>query len=475
MKTAYLIVYLFVLGAILSVTSCKKPLSYSKGNLDFSADTIVFDTVFTTIGSVTKRLKIYNNSNKTLKIDQIVLVGGANSPFRINVDGSPGTSFADIDLDAEDSLFIFVEVTLDPNNGTNPMVIEDQIRFTTNGTDQFVQLAAWGQDAYFHYSIISQDSFDLNWGTWPNDKPHVIYGGAFIDSAQTLNILAGTQIYLHKNAALYNYKGTLNIYGALNNEVTFQGTRLEAAYDDVAGQYYGIYFHEARPSTIDYAIIKNGTSGIHVFSEDPGNSDYTVTVTNTKIYNNASYGVFIYSGGKVMAENCVIAKNGFHALFCLEGGDFFFNHCNLLGYSTNSDQTPAVGIKNYFTRPDGNGIPTTFIGPINEGRIINSVIFGNYDKEYVIDTLSGAPLNFEFSHNHIRCTPIPNDPFFNIIPGSNSFNTHPSFVNVELYDFKLFSNSPMINTANPATSLFFDIELKPRNADAGPDKGAYEF
>lgn len=471
MKTTYLILYTFALTVLISLSSCKKPLSFSNENLTFSADTLVFDTVFTTIGSVTKRLKIYNKAKKTLKIDQIELMGGGNSSFRINVDGSPGTLFGEIELDPEDSLFIFVEVTLDPNNQNNPMVIEDQIRFLTNGTNQYVQLAAWGQDAYFHYSDISSGLLDLNEGVWPNDKPHVIYGGAYIDSAKTLTIQAGTDIYLHHKALLYNYKGTLNINGTFNNEVTFQGDRLESSYDDVSGQYYGIYFNQARPSIINYAIIKNGTSGIHVFDEDPNTSasEYTVTVRNTKIFNNASYGVFIYSGAKVKAENCVIAKNGFHALFCLEGGDFFFNNCTIAGYGTGDGQTPAVGIQNYFTRPDGNGIPTTFIGSINEGKIYNSVIYGNFDREYVIDTMSGATLNFDFRNNHIRCTPEPTDPFFQ----NNSFNIHPSFVDIENYDFNIWSNSPMIGTANPATSLPFDIKSNAR--DGSPDKGAYEF
>lgn len=471
MKTTYLLFYTFILAAVVSLTSCKKPLSFSNGNLSFSADTLVFDTVFTTIGSVTKRLKIYNNSNKTLKIDQIELVGGANSPFRINVDGSPGTQFAEIEMDPEDSLFIFVEVTLDPNNQSNPLVIEDQIRFLTNGTNQYVQLAAWGQDAYFHYSYISENILDLNEGIWPNDKPHVIYGGAFIDSAKTLTIQAGTDIYLHKNALLYNYKGTLNINGTYNNEVTFQGDRLDAAYNDVSGQYYGIYFQEARPSTIDYAIIKNGSTGIHVFSEDPSNSDYTVTVTNTKIFNNASYGIFIYSGARVKAENCVIAKNGIHAMICLEGGDFNFNHCHLLGYGNGDGQTAAVGIRNYFTRPDANGIPTTFIGSINEGKIYNSVIYGNYGQEYVIDTLSGANLSFDFQRNHIRAS-IPSDAFFT---NGNTFNLDPAFKSPSIYDFSFFSTSPLIGTADPGIppSSFSDIEQKPR--DGSPDKGAYEF
>jgi len=464
MKTTYLLFYTLILATIVSFSSCKKPLSFSNGNLAFSADTLVFDTVFTTVGSVTKRLKIYNKSKKTLKIDQIELMGGGNSPFRINVDGSPGTIFGEIELDPEDSLFIFVEVTLDPNNQSNPLVIEDQIRFLTNGTNQYVQLAAWGQDAYFH------NKENMTTQTWPNDKPHVIYGYAAIDSAETLTIQAGTKIHLHKGAILYNYKGTLNINGAYNNEVVFLGDRLDADYSDVSGQYYGIYFNQARPSTINYAIIKNGTSGIHVYDKDPNTSGYTVTITNTKIFNNASYGVFIYSGAKVKAENCVIAKNGIHALLCLEGGDFNFNHCTLAGYGSGDGQTPAVGIRNYFTRPDNNGIPTTFIGSINEGKIYNSVIYGDYDREYVIDTLSGATLNFDFRNNHIRCTPTPSDPFFQ----NNTFNIHPSFVSIELYDFNIYSNSPMIGGANATPSLPFDIKQNARD-DGNPDKGAYEF
>lgn len=468
MKTTYILLYAFVLTFIISVSSCKKPLSFSNENLSFSTDTLVFDTVFTTVGSVTKRLKIYNKAKKTLKIDEIQLMGGANSPFRINVDGSPGTIFGEIELDPEDSLFVFVEVTLDPNNQTNPLVIEDQIRFLTNGTNQYVQLAAWGQDAYFHNKEI------IHTETWANDKPHVIYGYAYVDSAETLTIPAGTDVYLHNKALLYVYKSRLIIDGDYNNEVTFQGDRLEASYDDVSGQYYGIYFNQAKPSTIDYAIIKNGTSGIHVFDKDPSTSptQYTVTVTNTKIFNNASYGVFIYSGGKVKAENCVIAKNGYHALFCLEGGDFFFNNCHLLGYSTNSDgQTPAVGIQNYFTRPDASGIPTTFIGSINEGKIYNSVIYGDYDREYVIDTLSGANLAFDFQYNHIRCTPEPTDNFF--VGNNNTYNQDPAFKSPSIYDFSFFSTSALIGGANPATSATLDIEGKTR--DGNPDRGAYEF
>jgi hypothetical protein len=440
-------------------TSCKKKGLLSKENLSFSKDTVVFDTVFTTLGSTTQQFKIYNRENRTVRIDEIELMGGTNSPFRINVDGVSGTYLKDFDLEGKDSLFAFVEVTLGINSQSLPMIVEDSIRFRTNGKDQYVKLAVWGQDAYFHYK-------DLNEGTWENDKPHVIYGYAAVDSAKTLTIPAGTKVHLHKNALLYVYKGALNIEGELNNEVIFQGDRLEAWYQEVTGQYYGIYFHEARPSTINYAIIKNGISGVHLFSKDPSfNPQYTLTVTNTKIINNARYGVFIYSGAKVKAENCVIARNGTHALLVLEGGDFNFNHCNLLGYGPATG--PAVGISNYY---NDYANATQNIGSINEGVIYNSVIYGNQTGEIAFDTISDPAINLNFDIRNcvIKRTPVGTDNFYQTI----FWNQDPMFTDVQSYNF-LFPANSKLNNNGFFTSVAFDINGNLRS-DTAPDIGAYE-
>ncbi len=468
-KSIIYFIFTIAVGVALSFSSCKKPLSFSGGNLDFSRDTIVFDTVFTTIGSVTKKFKIYNNSNKTLKIDQIELVGGASSPFRINVDGLVGTHFANLEINKNDSLFVFVEVTLDPNNGTNPMVIEDRIRFNTNGTNQFVTLAAWGQDMYFHYSSFSEQVFNLNEGTWPNDKPHLIYGAAYVDSAKTLTIQQGTDVFLHKDAILHIYKGSLNIQGVMGNPVTFQGDRLESYYDDVPGQYYGIYFNKALPSSINYAVIKNGIAGIHMYSEDPSNTGYTLQLSNSVLFNNSTYGFFLFQGAKVQAENCIIAKSGIHSLAVIGGGDFNFNHCHLIGYGTGDNVSAAVGISNWF---NNSLLGQTEVSDINEGTITNSVIYGEIENELAIDTISdiAITLNFNFQYNLIKSSVV----FSSSIFSNNLWNQNPLIKDIPLNDYHFWSTSPM----NNAGSFSFPTS-NGRGLDQvvrmGPDIGAYEF
>lgn len=448
-------------------TSCKKDAFFSKGNLAFSKDTVVFDTVFTTIGSTTQQLKIYNRENNTVVIEEVELMGGSASPFRVNLDGLQGTHFSSLELESKDSLFMFVEVTLDPNGDTLPMVVEDSIRFRTNGKDQYVILAAWGQDMYYHYSDLDgpPSGWDTNNGVWPNDKPHVIYGAAFVDEGAHLTIPAGTEIYMHKNSFLYVYKGKLTIDGALGNEVVIQGDRLESSYDDVSGQYYGVYFNEAQSSTINYAIIKNGTTGIHIEKDGANGSNPTVTVTNTLIQNHARYGIMNFAGGKVVAENCVITNNGFHAFINLAGSGFDFNHCTFGGYATGQTQLPCLGISDYYN--DGT---STLVSNIT-GSLTNCVLYGNQEGEIAFNLDNVGTNSFTVKNCAIKMNPQGTDPMYE--QSTMVWNQDPLFKDPSKFDFEIASNSPLINKGIGVSTIPSDIKGKPRNPST-PTIGAYE-
>ena len=158
-KLYHILIYISIITFI--AISCKKNkiLIGNSFNIETSTDTILFDTLFTTIGSTTKYFKCHNKHSGILKVENISLENGTNSPFRINVDGISGVNFENIEILPGDSIFIFIEVTIDPSGGNLPFVVEDKIKFITNGNTSSVTLNAWGQDAFFHVNeIVSGNS-----------------------------------------------------------------------------------------------------------------------------------------------------------------------------------------------------------------------------------------------------------------------------------------------------------------------------
>jgi len=403
-------------------------------------------------------LKIYNRNNQPIQIDAIELMGGTNSPFRINVDGYSGDLLTDIEIPADDSLFAFIEVTLAVNNVTNPLVISDSIRFNTNGVNQYVNLDVWGQDAYFHVDTVVD-------GTWANDKPHVLYGTVAvgyptIDSNLTLTIPSGTQIFCHKNSQLIVYKSTLDIQGTLGNEVVFQGDRLESYYDDVSGQWWGIRLIEANSSTIDYAIIKNGSVGLQV---DSTQSAQTLTTTNTIIDNHDFFSVNVNAGANVTFENCLIGKAGICSAYLFAGGEYHLTHCSIINYWSGSRAGPAFALKNYFEYENTINVRPT-IAEIN-----NCVVYGGIDDEFEVDTIASGIDNMIFRNNYFKRDSIYNYPgYINTV-----WTGDPLFVDPSLVDFHIGSGSALINVGDNLFSLPFDIEGNIR--DSSPDLGCYEF
>lgn len=461
--------FLFLLGFVfLTLQGCKKdePLTDSDAKLEFSNDTILFDTVFTTVGSSTRSFKIYNKHNQPLKISRIYMAGGSNSFFRMNLDGIPGLDYSNITIEAGDSLYIFAEVTVDPNNQNNPLIVTDSIVFETNGNIQDVDLVAWGQDAYFHAPPNNSGSsfFVLPCNeVWMNDKPHVVYGWAVVDSLCNLTVLPGTQVHFHNNSGLLVYSdGELNVMGTQNNKVVFQGDRLEYAYDKVPGQWQGIWMLRSGECNIENAWIKNGSFGVRC--DTVGTSGIGLVMNNTIIENMTSIGIYGNSGAKINATNCLVDNIGQYNVAITVGGDYTFNHCTFANHWLFGDRsTPVFLVTNWYEYTPGNYI----VRPLNLA-VDNSIINGGQDNEFVLDFLTGSLLNYHFANCAIKTDQNVSGPEYT----NCLINQDPVFTDVSLQNYHIGSNSPCKDAGNTASGINTDLDNNSR--DGNPDIGCYE-
>jgi hypothetical protein len=258
----------------LIISSCRKPNDISgdpEARLSFSTDTILFDTVFTEIGSTTKRFKIYNFNKKTVEISSIRVGTGSQSSFRVNIDGISNTQVTNYRLAAGDSAFVFTEVTIDPNNDALPFIVSDSIIFETNGNIQDVNLVAFGQNARFYVdSVLPCDII------WNRILPYVIYNSVLVQKGCKLTIGPGTRIYNHKGSKIF-VQGTLKVNGTKNDSVIFQTDRREEFLDDEPGQWGGIHFLRGSvDNRINFAVIKNAIVGVRVDSLAESGSDLKI-------------------------------------------------------------------------------------------------------------------------------------------------------------------------------------------------------
>ncbi|MEI8204277.1 MAG: hypothetical protein WCH34_14740 [Bacteroidota bacterium] len=469
---------LFLAGIQFMMFSCKKESDFitdSSAKIQFSTSQVVFDTVFTTLGSTTKRLMVYNSNSQKIKISSIALASGTASPYRLNVDGIAGTQFSDIEIEAHDSMFIFVKVTVDPNNVNLPMLVSDSIIFLTNGNTQDVDLLAWGQDAHFiigtphspnlpNYQIVAHEGENI---TWHNDKPYVIYGYAVIDSTAQLNIDPGVRIYLHSNAGMWVYKGgCIKVNGALDQPVTFQGDRLEQYYKDVPGQWDRIWLNEGTlDNEINYAVIKNAFIGIQaeILQTGMGNK---LQLNNTIIQNSSGIDL-LARNYKITATNCLMGNSGSYNVALTMGGIYDFRQCTFGNYySGGVRQTPALYMNNYYK--DNYGTITPY--NLTMAYFGNCIVYGNNQDELGFDQVNGAQMNFKFDYCGIKTSLNTNDVTKYI---SCIINADPAFILPGENNYQLTINSPMRDNGSPAILVPTDLLGKPRNVP--PDRGCYQF
>lgn len=499
-----------IVGFILLLGACRKDFETepSTGKLQFSKDTVYLDTVFSNIGSSTYNLTVHNNSSDDITIPSIKLGRGENSNYRLNVDGVPGKSFENIDILAKDSIYIFVETTNnieELSSSATEFLYTDAIEFDSGSNQQKVELVTLIQDAVFLYPELFGDGTteELNFGfdedgnpitekgffldnaelNFTNEKPYVIYGLAAVPSGQTLTIDAGARIHFHEesgiivaeNASLHVNGEVSNNLETLENEVIFEGDRLEPGFSEIPGQWFALWLTDGSTNNIiNHATIKNATVGILMDSND-GTNNPTLTLKNTQIYNSSNVGLLARTGN-VVGENIAINNSGQASLNLSLGGTYNFTNCTFANYWTNGfRQFPSVLIENNLESPEA-----LFVSDLIEANFYNCIIYGNENLELLFNKVDDAAFNYKFENCLIRFNDFNNlyddDPLYDFedtsIFETIIINEEPLFLSTEENELFINEESPANGLGNPSTATQVDILGNPRGNN--PDAGAYE-
>ncbi|MGI6242931.1 MAG: right-handed parallel beta-helix repeat-containing protein [Prevotella sp.] len=459
------------------VTSCSDDDSFSSSSsrlLTFSTDTVKIDTVFSNVPSTTRSLWVFNHSGDGLRCQSVRLERGAESGFRVNVDGvylGEAQNYAthDVEVRNKDSIRVFVELTSPVNNQETPQLNEDNLIFTLeSGVEQRVNLKAYAWDATLWKNVrIERDSTISS-----PDRPIVIYGGITVDSAATLNIAAGTTLYFHNDAGI-NVYGRLKCNGTAEQSVVLRGDRIDRMfdylpYDFVPGQWQGVHFyHSSKQNELEFTDIHSTYHGVVVDSTDV--TEQKLTLRNVTIHNCQGYGLMT-NNAKVDLYNTQIT-NTLNDCVLVNGGDVTMNNCTLAQFYP-------------FDSNRGVALRFTSKHPLERLKVDNTLITGYADDQLMGErTDSTTAFNFDFAHSMMRTPKVETADsvhfvdvvFENIKDTVSSGEKH--FVRIDTenlrYNFRLDSISSAIGKADAKTAQPNDRDGRMR--DDHPDIGAFEY
>jgi len=426
------------------------------GTVSFSADTVYFDTVFSSLGSATGEFRAINRNDTPLLLERIYLGGGSASPFRLNIDGSPVIDKHDVILASGDSIFIFVDVIIDPSGEDSPVAVTDSVVFVSGNVVRRVILEAWGQDIRLLENTVTGSD------VWSEGKPYVVYGTLTVDTAAVLTLKEGTRVYFHNDAQM-RVAGTLITEGSFSNPVLFASDRTAPEYGDVPGQWKGIVFQDCSSGNILIGTeIRNADIAVNIASGVNGIPD--MKIMNSRLVHNAVSSLVAH-GGEIECVNTLFAHSGFSTVSLSGAGSFDFTFCTMSNrweYSYRSDPVLFIGNNE---------------GVIPEVTILNTVITGNLDHEMAVEATPEEIIGKIYADSSL----IKTDTL------RNSWWKHKAFINIQTrfdprfieennYDFRPDTLSPLIDRAGKTEALIFPYDMRNmiRPTGVGPDIGAYE-
>jgi hypothetical protein len=428
---------------------------------NYNNDTLRFDTLFTSVVSPTVSFKIFNSNGQKLRIDNLQLAGGNNSPFMINVNGVPGTQFSGLDIDANDSIYVFVSANISPTLSKNAFQVLDSIGVQYNGKTKYVQLEAYGQNVYVlnNKTIVSDTVFT-------NDLPILVYGNLTVAGSARLTINSGARLYFHGGSGL-QVNGSLIANGsfATGDRITMQTDRLDYPYSYLPGMWKGINFGaNSSNNVLNYVSIGGAITGIADTLSAAIPNLMKIKLNGCMVSNMSNAGVLLQNSF-LNALNCLIV-NSANNVVVTGGGNYNFEYCTIAGYSNNFiSHAPSVQLGN----ERGGGAS----GVLN-AVFTNTIIYGTggilNDEITVTKTGNTA---FSILMNHVLYKLLSDISTINF--NASVQNQDPEFVTINTlqnsYDFHLQANSPASGAGTPTGTL---IDMEGNSRSATSNIGCYE-
>ena len=408
--------------------------------LSFSTDSVLFDTVFTSIGSSSRRLKISNPNEMAINLNHIKLSGGNSSSFSLNINGQALSETNNLKINGKDSISVYIKVNINPTAASTPFVVQDSILFYFNGKKQSIPLVAYGQNANF----VTNQTITSN-TTWDSKLPYLIYNSVTIAENANLTLKPGTKILFHGNGTM-SIKGTLTAIGTKKDSIVFASDRLEKIYANETGQWNGLHFYpESAASQMHYTVVKNGVAGITVDGLSK-TAHPKLILTNSIIKNMEVVGLLGYETD-LTAFNNLFFNCGQYLLYGVGGGNYNLKQNTFAGYNTSfARKTAAVYLSDYISNTQFNNLKVDFC---------NNIVYGNLEDEFVIDKkVMTSTLTTTIKNNLLKSA----NNLYNT--NGNILNIYPQFIDTEKYNFLLSKNSPANNKGfNLATDAYYNTYL----------------
>lgn len=444
------LITIYSLVLFILLVACRKSERISidpNAKLSIAKDSVLFDTIFTSIGSTTKRIKLVNQNSEAINIAEIKLSAGSSSPFNININGESTVRKSNLVLNGQDSLNLFVKVTINPNAKNLAFLVQDSIILNTNGNRQVIQLIAYGQNAVF----INAGSINSN-TTWNNTLPYVVSNSLTIKNGSTLSLQPGTRVYFHKDAAMI-VEGNLNALGTTSEPIQFCSDRLEQSYIDEPGQWKGIYLKRSGNGIIRNAVIKNASVGIT--SDSLSVTANPKLILSNSVLKNMQVAAYIGYHSELIGFNNLLYNCGNYLIYAVGGGNYNLKQNTFAGYNLNfARKTAALSFSDYLSINAYNNLKLD---------LANNIIWGNLTNELDIQKKTTASIQIAFLNNLIKTTSA------NYSINGNILNIDPLFIASGSENFELSDNSPALKkgsnlTADPYFSLYLsrDIKYTPR-------------